>query len=84
MDYIAAELGNEDEECLDDKYLEPTRLLTTKARSGEIQVWGKRIFSTDNAELSSRVIEPSDWNDIEVSIWACTPSSRRPHMQGES
>ena len=84
MDYIAAQFGNENEESLDTKYLDPTRLLTAKARSGDIKVWGKRIFGKDNAELSARIIEPSYWNDIELSVWACSPSSRRPQTQSAS
>jgi len=84
MDFIAVQIGIAETHNLDKKYLEPTRLLTSKARSGEIQVWGKRIFGKDNTELSPRLIEQSDWEDIEVSIWACSPSSRRPHTQSAS
>jgi hypothetical protein len=73
MDYIAAQFGNENEENLNKKYLGPRRLLTEKARSGEIQVWGKRMVAYDQAELSRRQIPASDWNDREISIWACQP-----------
>lgn len=84
MDFIAAIYGNATEEDLDKKYLEPTRLLTSKARSGEIQVWGKRIFDDDNAELSQRQMKQSDWEDIELSIWACTTSAGHSHTEPAS
>ena len=84
MDYIAAIYGNENEESLDTKYAEPTRLLTSKARSGEIQVWGRRIFDDDNAELSQRQMKQSDWEDIELSIWACTTSPGHSHTEPAS
>ena len=81
MDYIAAQFGNENEENLDTKYLEPARLLTSRARSGRIKLWGRRIFGLDNSELSQRPIEQAEWKDIELSVWACNPSSRRPHTE---
>lgn len=84
MDYIAAKYGNENEEHLDTKYAEPTRLLTSKARSGEIQVWGRRIFDDDNAELSQRQMKQSDWEDIELSMWACTTSAGHSHTESAS
>lgn len=84
MDYIAAQYGNENEQDLDKKYLDPTRLLTSKARSGQIQVWGRRIFGKDDVELSPRSIEQLEWNEIQLSVQACSPSSRRPHTVSAS
>ena len=75
MDYIAAQFGNENEQDIDKKYLDPTRLLTAKARSGEIQIWGKRILGQSQAEIASREISANEWNNRELLVWACVPTA---------
>ena len=84
MEYVAKELGSENEHDVDAKYNGPAGLLTSKALAGEIQIWGKRLIAERKPELAQREIAPNEWNERELLIWACQPYTRKAQTRSVS
>jgi len=77
MDYVAEQLGYGGEEDIDKKYQNPAMLLTSKAASGDVELWGKRMVGPLKAESVRRKIEKEDWKNRELTVWASQPYVRK-------
>jgi hypothetical protein len=80
MDHVAEVLGTAAENDVAKKYAGPAAFLTRKLRAGEIRAWGRRVRNV-GAELTQREFKANEWDDIELSIWACQPYTKKPQTQ---